>query len=329
MMRIEKQIILLLIFAVVFLSCEKEKLSLPVSYNGITSEVGPLGKTLHFYEKSSNIPDSLFPTLEIAPNTFTDRTIIKIFYEKILSGNIPEELTSISSNNTLWHFACNKQMLKPIVLTLPFQKPDNFQRLINYKYLFKLYRILPEKDTKVFSNWELVNTYVLDTTQNLFSTVIESFDFSYCVQFEEIKLEDACILSVDGYIKDVCSWGDNGYVKFGTASDQNNCFVCWNGVSSYDYTFKSKDVDVYIAFSFKGSTTGTYSGDNVKLKYYYSKNTQGNWKYKFTDAYLDTIKIYKYGNIGDHIKGNIKGRVRDSNSKEIQINMDFTFKRAR
>ena len=311
-------------------SCQKEEVDNLVDYNKFTAEVGQEGRTLQFFESNSNIPENMFPVLEIEPNTFEDTAVIKMYYSQIASGNIPMELTSISENNLMWYFKSNYPVLKPIELTIYFSEPDKYVRLNNYKHLFKLYNIIPGNDTKKISNWSTAKNYSLDTLNNSFSIGINNFQYAYCVFFEEISIENLFILSVSGSINDTYRDVSGGVVKFMKDEEYLYCFINENGISYYSTANKSKNVDFSIAFSFNGSETGIYTGYDVTAEYCYQKDSlDENWIHIFNYPKNMTININEYGKMGEMVKGNINGALYNTNNDSIEMNMEFEFTRVR
>jgi hypothetical protein len=335
MYKIFEKITVLILVLVFLLSCQKEKVNKPVSYAEFSSVIGPEGKELHFYKYGSNLPDSLFPILDFSQNTFTDTARIQVFYEKVLTGNIPVELTGISENNYLWYFRCTKPPQKPVKLTLYFQNPEDYLLLDRYKSRFKLYRIMPEKNTKQLSNWEIVSSAQLDTTHNLFTLDVDNFDYGYCVFFQEIYNQYTFTLTVEGFINDFVRESNiiKQIVKIDKTTNYNSNFVLKDNISSFYITEKSKDIDYLIGFQFEGYSPGNYSGEKTLVEYCYYNVTDAYknkfWKYKFKSTSGSAIHILKYGLMGELVEGNLKAELTDDYNNSIHIEMDFILTRAR
>lgn len=369
------------------LTCQKEEVDTYIDYQEYRGLIGPEGGTIHFFGGIGRISNSLFPAMEISPNTFLDSTKIQIHYSKIYYGNIPPEITSISENNVLWRFSCEEIPLNPIKIILPFSDPDDYLILDNYKYLFKPYKILYGRDTKYLSNWEAVEDFKLDTMNNMFTFSIENLDYAYAVFFNEIKQDDVCYSMLYGsdsfhcrievieyeknysvefekgffesindiwelfpqgqiteyiyYYNDYWRFYENKLVILEKGSNYLGCFAYKNGTSYYNYNFNSKDVNYSIEFSFKGNTSGLYSGENIYVKYNYTQyfSRYDIDTYTLFNTNNTTILITKYGDIGEYVEGNIKGPLYTEDlpfdlhfqrsGNEVEIDMKFLFKRAR
>lgn len=332
------------------LSCEKEEVTDKVDYADYSSYVGAEGRTIHFYENNSNIPDSLFPVLIIQANTFDTNTGINLSYKKVVNNLtlIANGLTSISDENYAWYFSSAETTInKPIELIIPFSDPSDNLLLDNYKYLFKLYKIRNEDDTLYSNEWEIVENFSLDTSNNLISTFINNFDYGYCVLFEEIKRDDNYIINISGDFEAIHRGSvnlitlnlelqaliDSSFYKiFGLDIDDALFGFHYNeGISKILIMGVDLGISYFLYFELTGNSPGTYKNEDIDLKYI---NTDYGMAIMDNDKEV-TIVVDNYGEIGEVVEGTIDGYLIEDESlslmdwETIDIHVSFRFIRTR
>ena len=227
--------------------------------------------------------------------------------------------------------ASTNELNKPVSLIIPFEHPEDYLLLDNYKYLYRLYQINSLHETDNLENWVVVEDFEIDTVNNYIKANIKNMDCGYCILFKEYNCYNNYILHIEGEINDIHKFVYNGYTDFQQENELYKTFYFSDNYSQYLNISESQDIPYQINFTFNGSNAGNYTGNNVYVKYCNSLDFNQNWKTVYENTDDVTIAITKYGNIGEMTEGSISGTLKSINTSgnTISINMDFIFIRVR
>ena len=316
-----------MISSVFLSSCNKTDTDHLLNYDDHSSQVGPEGGEIIFFRNLSNIPDHLFPSLDIPANTFSDVTQLKIQYIPLTADNLGNKFANYSNNIYAWSFSSSiSELNKPITLTLPFDEPFPKLLLDHLKDNFQLYK------TGFHTwDWEAVQNYNLDVNNNLVVTQINNFQYRYAILFKEIKRNDNFVISVSGDLNALHQFANADYFRVDEDNPAALGFHYNNisGNSEFTATGTSLNVDYELAFSISGNSTGIFKDNDITINYRNTKDNE-NWVHDFANTSQTTIVIFKYGDIGQTVEGKISGILKQVNStKEATIEMNFKLIRTR
>jgi hypothetical protein len=164
---------------------------------------------------------------------------------------------------------------------------------------------------------------------------VDSFNYGYCVFFEEVSFLNTFIISISGFINESFRKSTivKDFVKLNEIPNYDGNFILKDKMSSYYLISKSKDIDYLFGFQFEGNSPGLYTGEKISIQFSYYKISDiygyEEWKYTFKNTPISEINISKYGEMGETVEGNINAELYDEFFNMIHIEMKFILTRAR
>ncbi len=297
-------------------------------YGSFTRVVGPRGGTVQFFPagEGRNIPRSLLPQLQVAPGTFGQNAVLRLGIQQMTPNNLPPALTSISGRNYKWEFDASAPVAgEPIELTVPFDEPDEKLWLRNYVSRFRLYRIRRSLPTTDLRNWEPVPDARLDTVARRATARIADFEYAYCVLFGEVRRSDNVVIRTTGPVAAVQAGTADGF--FSPTLPRDWGLYHLDDTTHYRIEDRWND-DFRLDFSFAGRRPGTYAGDQVRVAYRWQKEGD-TWVHHFSHAGGATLRISRFGGIGEWVEGTLTGTLVNPAGQAINIASDFKLIRTR
>ena len=330
------KILPVLIVISLFSGCKKETVEEWLDYNDFTSVVGQQAHTVRFFNNNSGIPDELFPAIDFQESTFNEETRIGIEYVKLYGLGLPIELSTIAEENYLWFFSSeNKALQKNVTIHLPLPEDLSQYMLDGYKDLLRVYSINRNQSYGELTSWIHVQDAVFDPAENEFTVSTGDFDYGYCILFPEIKKDDQVIIEGKGEVLDIFFDREISIqhlvnmAYFTPESEVDKGFYYYNGLSNYSGTAYWDQVFT-INFFFRGQGPGSYSGNDIYLKFQSALQQDGSFLYVFRETANTVIEVEEYGDIGEYVSGTIKGIVKlEEYIDEIDFYCYFRLKRTR
>jgi len=332
---------LMVICSFLLLSCEKERVEVPVVYEEFSSVVGSEARTLKFFSYSSGIPDEMLPWIDIPAGCFDGETRILLDYKRLSSDFLPESLAAVSSETDyIWFFDSESlDPLKDVSITIPY--PENLDEKIlgPYEDRFRLYRAKKNTGTGFFGNLEPVEDYTLDIAANQCFVTAPDFSYGYTILFPEIYRNDHIIINAKDTI---LFWYRNNEILqhhhidtltyFSVEQPGLMGFHVRNDSSHYFLLSPFGEDLVELHFSFPGTSPGIYTGHQIKVEYstYFVLGSLMFELYHFVGTSDTRLEIKELGEIGEMVSGTLTGELYETTFPGIvEFYIHFEVKRMR